>query len=602
MRFSSHIFTLTTIGITGVCSDFLGPRFPAPVDFASNGSLVAAGWRNLSSTFDAYIDGSLGATPKILDGLDNLTFSIGMFSIHDPAAQSLQYHHTSDEVKNGPGADEVDGDSIYRVASISKLITTYAGMLEFKDGQWDKPITDFVPSLSKSSLDKVGNDLTRDVQWEDVTLRALAAQIAGVPRTAQPWSSDLLFPNPTTGMPTIDPAKFGLPPLNFTDATTYYPCAADYELFLKDPLSACPADLYFHGGEARPPSFQPWTTPGYANNGFILLGIALANITGKPIAQVYHDTVFSPLSMTNSNSSIPPESEWSHSVIAGDDPTQWEAPGGISISSGGLFSSLNDLSKFGTALMNSTLLPADKTREWMKPVSHTASRNFSVGAPWEIYRYTHENTGAVTDIYTKLGDSGHYAGFVTLVPDYDAGFIVLSASTNETRKSILAATIADLITTTMLPILEAEAAMETKCNFAGTYESKNPDLNSSLTLMLNDTPTNPGLYISSWTNNSTDMMPLLPDLLGYSTVKLQPSIQEPGKVAFRAVPVLPEIPAGSFLGPFLGMQALNGDWLVVDDPTYGGIALSLFLFDVGADGKATTASPAATRTILARVR
>ncbi|KAH8654423.1 hypothetical protein BGZ60DRAFT_418472 [Tricladium varicosporioides] len=251
--------------------------------------------------------------------------------------------------------------------------------------------------------------------------------------------------------------------------------------------------------------------------------------------------------------------------------------------------------------MNSTLLPADKTRQWIKPVSHTASLDFSVGAPWEIYRYMNEKTGAISDIYTKLGDAGDYTGIIALIPDYDAGFNLICSSTNASQKSILASTIADLITTTMIPAMEAQAASESKYNFAGTYKSKTPGLNSSLTLKFNETATDPSLRITSWISNGTDMISLFPTLFGTSEIKLQPSIIESGKAAFLALPVHSKSSPGSFLGPFLKMITDNVDWLTGDGLTYGGVSLSSFVFDVGSDGKALTASPVAMRATLERV-
>ena len=86
-------------------------------------------------------------TPK-----ENVTFSLGLFSIHDPAAAELQYHYASPEVVKAPnGTHKVDGDSIYRIASVSKLFTVYAGMIELSSEDWNRPITDFIPELSSST-------------------------------------------------------------------------------------------------------------------------------------------------------------------------------------------------------------------------------------------------------------------------------------------------------------------------------------------------------------------------------------------------------------------------------------------------------------------
>ncbi|KAG4429582.1 hypothetical protein IFR05_014931 [Cadophora sp. M221] len=591
---SRNLLFLSYLG--GLCrGDFLGPRFPFPVDLSSDYSLVAAGWKTVSSVIDSYLNEDSNETTKTSIGLENLTFSIGMFSIHDPAAQNLQYHHISAEAKAGPGTSEISGESIYRLASVSKLFTVFASLLSFDNVQWDQSIINFIPGLSNSAFNSAGQDSAVRTKWEEVTLRALASQIAGIPRDPSPFFADVaILPDLLTGSPTPNLGALGLPSLTLEEVEPFLPC------LLNPDFAACSPASVFEANKARPPTFSAWTTPAYANNGFILLGIALANITGMPLADVYPELIFGPLGMTNSKSVPPSESEWAQYVIPGNDTTYWAQKGGVSIGSGGLFSSLNDLNKFGTALLNSTLLSPVRTREWMKPVSYTADLAFSVGAPWEIYRYEHPGTGAVTDIYTKLGDAGNFTAFACLIPDYEAGFNVLTSS-YKPQKSALASTIADLITTTMIPSLEAQAAAEAVKNFAGTYASDNPSLNSSISISYNYSSIDPGLYITSFTSNGTDIMPLLKFTSGGITAKLLPSIQESGKVAFRAVPGKVIYPPGSFLGPFLKMSTANSDWLSVDSLTYGGVGLSLFVFDLGADGKVASVEPAAMRVKLVRV-
>ncbi|KAK0105064.1 hypothetical protein ONS95_004571 [Cadophora gregata] len=601
MRFSvQDLFILSSLA--GICyGDYLGPRYPFPVDLSSNSSIVPAGWKNISTTLDSYLkrDNSNGTasdgTSSLFTGLKEITFSIGMFSIHDPAAQALQYHHISDEAKTGPGTHDVDGDSIYRLASVSKLFTVYASLLSFDDEQWEQPITNFIPGISSSSLNSTDDDSVLHTHWEKVSLRALASQISGIPRDAAPWFSDLaIIPDPLTGSPIPNPDAYGLPPLTLEEVEPYLPC------LLNPDITACSPRQVFVANQGRPPAFEPWTTSAYANSNFVLLGIALANITGKPLADVYPELIFGPLGMSRSKSVSPPRSEWSQYVVAANDSTLWAAQGGVSIGSGGLYSTLNDLAKFGTAILNSALLSPIKTREWMKPVSHTAALDFSVGAPWEIYRYEHPGTGAVSDIYTKLGDSGNYTAFTCLIPDYEAGFNVLGSG-YILERSALATTIADLITTTIMPALEAQAAAEAAQNFAGTFASSDPNLNSSITITYNDSSIDPGLYITSYISNGTNLMPLLLYVSGGKTAKLLPSIQKSGQIAFRAVPGKVVYPPRSFLGPFLKMVETSGDWLQVDGLTYGGVGMSLFVFDVGSDGRAVSVEPGANRVTLKRV-
>lgn len=196
MHFTFRTLLLVSASARGVLGDFLGPTYPAPTNLASNSSHVSTAWRNISSTLNSIIsdpDTNL-SDPS---GLKNITFSLGMFSIHDPsAASSLQYHHTSSEIANSSvGLKKVDGNSIYRIASATKLFTTFAVMLKLSDTDWDRPITDFVPTLATyAAANPAQQDLVHTVEWDKVTLAALASQIGGNPRDISPYDpSDYLL-------------------------------------------------------------------------------------------------------------------------------------------------------------------------------------------------------------------------------------------------------------------------------------------------------------------------------------------------------------------------------------------------------------------------
>ena len=87
--------------VSVVLADYLTGACPPPLDLTSSHSLVATIWQELSSLFDATLDQDKRNGSDILDnnsGLKNLTFSLGMFSLHDSGAVNLQYHHTGPEV------------------------------------------------------------------------------------------------------------------------------------------------------------------------------------------------------------------------------------------------------------------------------------------------------------------------------------------------------------------------------------------------------------------------------------------------------------------------------------------------------------------------
>lgn len=167
-------------------------------------------------------------------------------------------------------------------------------------------------------------------------------------------------------------------------------------------------------------------------SGFRVLGAAISEFTGKPFDTLYPDAIFGPLSMASSYVNAPTSGPAfnDHGVVVGFPGVldgSWSfAENNFAVPSGGILSSVNDLNKLGLALANSTLLDPALTREWMKPHSHTASLTTSFGAPWEIVRYVNAETGKVTDIYTKLGDSGAYGGQVAIIPDYGCGWTFLN--------------------------------------------------------------------------------------------------------------------------------------------------------------------------------
>jgi CubicO group peptidase (beta-lactamase class C family) len=432
-------------------------------------------------------------------------------------------------------------------------------MLVLKPSDWDRPITDFVPSLADyAKSHPAQDDLTRIIDWETVTLAALSSQIAGNSRDVQPADPDDYLTNEATAV-LIE--KYGFPPLNAKDPEILPPC--EYN-FLNS--TSCPVSEYAAGGAFRPPLFLPWTSPAYTDFGYMLLGMATAKIAGTSIHDIYSQRIFQPLGMSSSHSQILNDTDLSRYVSAGDVAGAPLTPTAVldyTVPSGGMFSTTNDLARWGTAILNYTLLKGNETRKWMKPVSHTAMFEYSAGKPWEIYRYRDQASGHITDIYTKLGDSGRYGGYLALIPDFDAGFSIITASPNVAQRSSMTPYIADIIIEQVMPALLAQARDEARSRLAGTYVSSDGKLNSSLTLKANS-GAHPGLTITRFISNGSDV--LGSKILGSNPVRIVPSIADlPNKkMAFRASPLHSSAP-----GLFKRQYAANMDWLTGDGADYG---------------------------------
>lgn len=389
----------------------------------------------------------------------------------------------------------------------------------------------------------------------------------------------------------------GFPPMNVSELGPCWTLQAQYTF--------CDIDQWIEEISSTIPLFQTYTSPQYSNAGYITLGAAIANLTGQSATELWKERVFDPLRMTSS-SARPPSSDVdvARSVVVGE-PAGWFIQETILSPSGGLFSTINDLNKFGVGILNSTLLPANETRQWMKPTTHTASYSYSFGVPWEIIRYQH-STGKITDIYSKMGDSGPYGGLVAMIPEYGAGFSFLNGAANSTFRSTAALLVLDLIAETLLPALDAQAAAEAQRNFVGTYRSADMDLNSSVVISFNESSLEGnvvGLSISSLVSNGSQLFGpetfsprLLPTIVPMTADGSAPE----GNVAFRwtDIPSFPTYTTGR-QGPWSGFY---GDWVLgASYVEYFHKPENLLVFEVDADGRATTLTLEGYRVSLDRV-
>lgn len=165
-------------------------------------------------------------------------------------------------------------------------------------------------------------------------------------------------------------------------------------------------------------------------------------------------------------------------------------------SAGGLYSSTKDLSNLARAILKSTLLKPAQTRKWLKPHTHTASFQNSVGAPWEITRtsgLTQDNR--VIDLYAKNGALGLYTSLLILIPDYDIALTILSAGPAAPNNVL-----AETAIKTFLPAIERIQKKHAVAHYAGSYTSSSS--NSSLVLTVDE---GPGLHITQWINHGRDI-------------------------------------------------------------------------------------------------
>ena len=318
----------------------------------------------------------------------------------------------------------------------------------------------------------------------------------------------------------------------------------------------------------------PFHTPIYSNAAYQIFAYALENITSKPFTSLFADDFITPLALNATSYNIPAYN--ASSIIPGNATVSWyNALIGDETPAGGYYSSLNDMRKVGISILNSTFLSPAQTRRWMKPHTFTSNPNVLVGTPWEILRAPSKRTSWM---YTKEGDLGLYGSEVIFLPDYGVGFTVLAAGAHAVSNVRI---LADLLAATYVPALEAAAKEEANAVYAGTYS--NAATNSTMTVTTNS---DPGLVISEWTFNGSNVLALYTEIAGnastqHTVAHLYPSglqSKNGSIVGWRAV--FEVFPKAYDPGAF----SENCDtWTGVDFLVYGGIAVDEFIFNFNAD-------------------
>lgn len=366
----------------------------------------------LIQTFD-YISHSLN------DLVSSDRYAKTSFSIEVTSSKRTLYsqHHTARDRGEDPrGVSTVDGDSVYRIASVTKLFTVLGVLYQHAAGNLslDDPVGMYLEALDGEHEEKQKGHLP----WHSITIRSLASQLSGIPRgesgssfvfkvfvlgrdrcfgivtvsvKASSAGADVsrydqtLSPNPQLELIIFnsdilqedainDPslaASLGLPPAShggLPDCDQY----SGYK-------NACTASTFFHQLHKQEPLFAPNQKSTYSNDAFSLLGLVLANVTGTGDYSEYIRTaIFDPLGMKHTTLEKPADA----TGVIPDLYNLWEADFGVSKPTGGIYATSSDMSIFLRYVLThyNAITPAVN---WLNPVSFADGMNsfYGVGIP-----------------------------------------------------------------------------------------------------------------------------------------------------------------------------------------------------------------------------
>lgn len=112
-------------------------------------------------------------------------------------------------------------------------------------------------------------------------------------------------------------------------------------------------------------------TPGYSNAAFPTSGLALESVTNVPYTDALRHLLVDPLRL-RATTVVPPQNSSHAAMLVDEVSSRWNVTiDGAGTGMGAAFSSVNDMSAIGCAILSSSLLNANTRRGWLKPTSHT---------------------------------------------------------------------------------------------------------------------------------------------------------------------------------------------------------------------------------------
>jgi CubicO group peptidase (beta-lactamase class C family) len=221
----------------------------------------------------------------------------------------------------------IDPSTCFRLASVTKQFTAMAVMLLVRDGRlrYDTPLTEVFDSFP--------------AYWNGITIRHLLTHTSGLPDY-----EDLMAA-----------AEKGRAPI----------WTAERQIRDDEVLTL------LRGATAG--RFAPGTSWAYSNSGYVLLGLVVARVSGRPFPEFLHDRIFGPLQMDHSLAYEKGHGEverraFGHARDGAVLREHDQSPTSATLGDGGVYSSLEDLARWDDALGAGDLLSPGAMRAALTPV------------------------------------------------------------------------------------------------------------------------------------------------------------------------------------------------------------------------------------------
>jgi CubicO group peptidase (beta-lactamase class C family) len=202
--------------------------------------------------------------------------------------------------------------------------------------------------------------------------------------------------------------------------------------------------------------FAPGTKWDYSNSGYVLLGLVIAKVSGNSYGDFLHERIFAPLKMTDTivylkGKNSVPNRAFGHSKEKDAFKETDQSSTSATLGDGGVYSSVDDLSKWDDALRNHTLLREAEMKQAFVPGKYGNSAVLPDDAPTALKGVQVEyGFGWFLDPYKGHERMWHYGettGFKTAIQRFskDGLSVIVLCNRTDLDPGTLATKIADLL-------------------------------------------------------------------------------------------------------------------------------------------------------------
>ena len=283
----------------------------------------------------------------------------------------------------------IDTSDRFEIGSNTKSFTVVLALQLHEDGllSMDDLLAKWLPGLA-----------AKIPSGDRITLRQLAGNRSGIRDYADPLMQPMVDSNDQQGM------------------------AKEYS----------PTDLVEYAIDLGAASFEPDDSWEYSSTNFILLGMVVETVTGRPLSELYQERIFDVLGMVDSSYLKTPPTEGEmvngyYTTPTGEqiDVTAWNLTQGGA--AGGIISTAADIALYANGLFSGKLFKVDST---LKEMTEFAALTMAQGAGI-IQGYGLGLISYGTEGFHAIGHSGQTPGFQSVwfyVPETRSTLVFLTNS------------------------------------------------------------------------------------------------------------------------------------------------------------------------------